>query len=332
MTDVLAARPKLPPDWIDLAVGEAYVVKQALAQQLDIHTPPVLVSEDLEYPHPAGYEPLIELLQQWFIEEKILITNGAKQALGAMAYALNKMGKTTISLPSPYWCLLPPILKAHGLRCFPNADAHLLVLPNNPDNAIPSSETIDALLKQGKPVIHDAAYYNHIYLPADYVLHPIGDVQIHSMSKYLGMSGLRVGVAVCTNRDFYRLMLEYIEMMTVGVSIASQKLVYRILKSLYENEGVCSAFEATARTSLLRAKHCFDKADRSVLEPSTNLTASPGMFAWMRCKRPEVLKRAKIHVPDGSHFGKEGFVRINLAVKPETLEQAVERINQAAKE
>jgi len=43
------------------------------------------------------------------------------------------------------------------------------------------------------------------------------------------------------------------------------------------------------------------------------------------------LKKAKIFVPDGKHFGQEGFVRLNLAVDRKVLQQTVERINAAVK-
>jgi aspartate/methionine/tyrosine aminotransferase len=335
--ELLEAKPAIPTGTLNLAVGEATLVKHALAQHFDIHEVPHLFTEDLDYPDPSGYQPLVELLQAKY-GDRVLITNGAKQALGAVAYALVKMDKRTLGLATPYWCLFPPMMKAHNIyQCMTGKDrdlaqAQLVASPNNPDNHLLSAAQIETLKGLNVPIIHDAVYHNHIYLPATQQLHRFGNVRLYSASKAFGISGIRIGWAVCDDPDFYPLMREYIEMMTVGVSVPAQKLVYRLLKSMLEDDRRCSAFESTARNSLMRARYTFAEVDRSVLDIPSDFRQSNGMFGWFKCLRSEVLEKAKVLVPDGKHFGQEGYVRINLAVKPEILQQAVERINSAAKE
>jgi aspartate/methionine/tyrosine aminotransferase len=332
MTDMLLAKPKLPADWIDLSVGEAVLVRQALSKHFEFPFYK-LTDHEYEYPDPSGYKPLVGLLEEQY-KAPVVITNGAKQGLGAIAYALHKMGKRSIGLGPIYWCLLPPLMSAHGLTCrfddYISADAQLLVLPNNPDNSIAGLEVESRLASMGLPLIHDAVYYNHIYLPAEYPLTQIGDVQLYSASKAMGLSGLRVGWAVCPNSDFYALVREYVEMMTVGVSIASQKAVYGLLRAMQECPEKQLAFEADARHALKEAKKTLVKINPTVLDIPKDLPEQPGMFAFVQCKRPDVLKAAKISVPDGKHFGKEGHIRINLAVEAKTLQEAVERINRCA--
>jgi aspartate/methionine/tyrosine aminotransferase len=330
MTDMLLAKPKLPADWIDLSVGEAVLVRQALSKHFEFPFYK-LTDHEYEYPDPSGYKPLVGLLEEQY-KAPVVITNGAKQGLGSIAYALHKMGKRSIGLGPIYWCLLPPVMHCHGLTCefdpLLPSDAQLLVLPNNPDNSLDTSEREWAF--EGVPLIHDAVYYNHLYLPADYPLPPIGDIQLFSASKYLGLSGLRVGWAVCPNSDFYGLIREYVEMTTVGVSIASQKAVYGLLRAMQECPEKQLAFEADARHALKEAKKTLVKINPTVLDIPKDLPEQPGMFAFVQCKRPDVLKAAKISVPDGKHFGKEGHIRINLAVEAKTLQEAVERINRCA--
>ena len=332
MTDLLLAKRKLSTEHIDLAVGEAAVVKQSLAKYFDIYEVPRLSIEDLEYPDPAGYAPLVELLQDKY-GGQIVITNGAKQGLGASFYSLLKMGKQSIGLETPYWCLFHPLMKAHGIsNCITgekreHAKAQLAVSPNNPDNYVLSVAQIENLKGLGVPIIHDAVYNSHIYLPPDQQLHQFGNVRLYSASKNFGLSGLRIGWVACDDPDFYALVREYVEMMTVGVSIASQKAVYGLLRAMQEKPEQQLAFEADARQALKQAKQTLTKVNSSVLDIPKDLPEHPGMFAFVRCMRPEVLQEAKISVPDGKHFGKEGYIRINLAVEAKVLQEAVERIN-----
>ena len=80
MSDMLLAKPKLPPDWIDVSVGEPYLVRDNLVNifQIGDEFRNVNVSSaDMVYPYPTGYQPLVR-----FLEEKhgarVIITNGAK--------------------------------------------------------------------------------------------------------------------------------------------------------------------------------------------------------------------------------------------------------------
>src|SRR5271165_7058946 len=141
MSNLLLAIPKLDPSWIDLSVGEAHIVRDALFTTLDLYRSQNQLSVNLysnnkcEYQPPTGYPPLVK-----FLEDKhrapVVITNGAKQGLGAVSYALHKMGKKKLAMKCPWWALIPPLVKAHGLEAVcddcNDYDAYLAVLPNNP--------------------------------------------------------------------------------------------------------------------------------------------------------------------------------------------------------
>ncbi len=142
MSDILLAKPKLPDGWIDVSVGEPHVVREVLRKYFKLDS----IGQDhpdhyWEYPNPIGYPPLVKAL-----EEKhgypVIITNGAKQALGATFYALKKMGKETVGMMEPYWALIPPLVEMHGLKpaigVHPfNIDSFLALAPNNPNGHFP---------------------------------------------------------------------------------------------------------------------------------------------------------------------------------------------------
>src|SRR5579885_2094200 len=261
MTDLLLAKPELSPDFIDLSVGEANIVRHnffryfpqfcnsnilGLNQDLSIN--------DLEYQPPSGFKPLVKLLEEKH-KAPVVITNGAKQALAAAFYALKKRGFVSVCLQPIHWCLLPALAKSKGLGVVfrePNDDvacfmAYLLVAPGNPNAYAPSYADLKKIEKRfnkhNSPLIHDGAYFTHSFLPEDYELGPIGNVQIFSFSKMLGISSARGGYAVCYDKDFYKDMVEYVEMDTVGVSIFSQQFIYSALKEMQNKPEDTKKFE-----------------------------------------------------------------------------------------
>lgn len=339
MSDILLAKPKLPPDWIDVSVGEPHLVKDTLIKVFQIegefkiaHLKP----DELIYPNPAGYPPLVKHLEDKY-GAPVIITNGAKQALGATFYALKKLGHNFCYEKSPHWALIPPLAQMHGVAMVHQPVEgtplpFLLLSPNNPDGHSESPAELLELSKKYKeanvPLIHDAAYYTHIYLPETHTMPVIGDVQIYSISKMLGLSGLRVGYAVCRNLEFYKLIQEYMEAMTVGVSSASQTWLFDLLDRRMRSyptlvqrfEGLCSmALEANKKLCL--------QIDPEVLEVPKDFPSTPGMFGWFKVGNKANFEKSKINFIDGALFGVPGMVRMNLAFHQERMEEIVRRLN-----
>ena len=333
MTDILLAKPNLPHQWLDWSVGEAHVVKEALFKTFDIKSSylvHLLPNKKSEYPPPAGYEPLVKLLEDKY-QAPVIITNGAKQALGATFYALNKMGIAKLGMRTPYWALIPPIANAHGLQIADKYDAYLAILPNNPDGFMFDYDYAKYLSdyhkELGIPFIHDAAYYTPIYLPEGFNLGPLGDLQIYSMSKMYGLSGIRVGYVVCTNRDYYCRIKEYIEMMTVGVSTVSQDIAYSLLRELWGNPDGERTFVSEAKKQLYVAKALCKTIRKDILDVPEDVVNIPGIFGWFS-KGPNCdFERAKIHTVSGKLFGDESMVRLNLGLPTDILIEAIERLN-----
>lgn len=331
MIDILLAKPNLAADVIDTSVGEAHVVRDALLSVFDVSDCDLpKVPSLFEYLPPQGYKPLVQLLEKKY-QAPVIITNGAKNALGAVFYALKQMSKNNVYLPSPYWALIPPLMDMHGIGYSheeSDTDSYLCVAPNNPDGSMPDLETLANSAKQsGKPFIHDSVYFNHIYLPKSYLLKQYGDVQIYSSSKSFGLSALRVGWVVCHHPEIYKLMLQYMEHMTVGVSIVSQIFLYNLLNTMHGYPTLTEKFEALAASALRDNKLLIKQVDPEVLEVPSNMEDINGMFLWARIKDYSILERAKIHAIDGKYFGAEGYVRINLALPKDQIQEIVQRLN-----
>lgn len=341
MNDLLLAKPNLPEGWIDTTIGEPHLVRANLLKIFHLSGElkmGYLKDTDLIYPDPVGFKPLVQHLEDKH-KAPIIITNGAKQGLGASFYALKKMGHNYCAMKSPYWALIPPLATMYGIEMvepgMPDVSwmlPYLLLSPNNPDGHCESAEQLLEISQQFKeknlPLIHDAAYYTHIYLPATHLLPPIGDVQIYSISKMFGLSGLRVGYVVCHNTDYYKLIKEYMEAMTVGVSINSQTWIHNLLDhQMRSYPSTLESFEGTCSLELEHNKKLCLQIDPEVLEVPSNLLEIPGMFGWFKVGPKANFEKAKINVIDGALFGGPGMIRMNLAIFPDQMEEVVKRLN-----
>lgn len=339
MSDILLAKPILPPDFIDVSVGEPHVVREKLFEVFDCSVYELPQTKNMyEYPPPQGYGPLVKLLEDKH-GAPVIITNGAKQALGATFYTLKKLGFLSIGMKLPYWALIPPLAEVHGLECrfqepdlsLPFKPPYLLLGPNNPDGQCAASSELKDLAHQYKdanvPFIHDAAYYTHTYLPTSYKLEQFGDVQIYSFSKSLGLSGLRLGYVVCPNIEFYNHIKYYMETMTVGCSIVSQMFLHDLLHRMHGYPTLEQAFESRSAMALDESKNIIKQVSAEILEIDPNIGNIPGMFGWFKVGPKADFLKSKVNFIDGALFGVPGMVRMNLAFNKETMEEIVKRLN-----
>lgn len=331
---MLLVKQNHDPDVIDCAIGEAELVRNNLFEQFDygiLRAP--TYHDDYSYPSPNGFKPLVEMLEDKH-NASVVITNGAKQAIGASMYCLHKLGYQTYSMRTPYWALIPPLGDMHGMKFVDMSqeyDSFLYVGPNNPDGHVINSDALLGFDREARsimPLIHDAVYFSHIYLPRSYTLHDIGDVAIHSASKYLGLSSLRIGYMVCHNKKFYTLAMEYMEAMTVGVSINSQSLYYNILKQMKRFPNVTERFENKSAIQLFENKREFNKlTNHKALDLKFGFEEQYGMFLFAETSDINLFEKAKIKVADGKYFGAPGKVRLNIGLSPEQIKEVVRRLN-----
>lgn len=325
---------------IDLRVGEPRCIRDVTCRLFGLDNYSLRTNlNDWEY-QSKGYAPLVRLLEDKH-NAPVVITNGANQALYAAMCAAKAMGCKNVGFRRPYWTRFPEIANRVKLSystfsddtlgvATPGIDCYLITVPNNPDGFVPKLEilrSISETLKGRRPFIHDAAYYTRSYLPVDHPIEPIGDMQIFSASKAYGLSSLRVGYVVCHNTSFYQKLLEYVELMTVGVSVVSQQLFLHILKREVEVTALQSEFEQLTREELKKAKLAFKKINPSLVSIPENLERTCGMFAWVKPKMLNLFERANIAVLSGEKFGGYENVRVNLAAGLPVINEAVNRLN-----
>ena len=342
MTDILLAKPILPDGWLDCSVGEPHVVRENLIKVFDLSVYELpQVPHLYEYPEPMGYRPLVKLLEDKH-HAPVIITNGAKQGLGACFFALKQMGKEDVLMRQPYWALIPPLAKMHGLDCVfddasnfsgnvPAADSVLCLSPNNPDGWTISNDGMKAMAQtlhdEGIPFIHDAAYFTPCYIPDSTIFPVFGDAQIYSISKMLGLSGLRIGYVVCHSAEFYKWILHYMENMTVGVSTVSQVFLYDLMRRMNAYPTLTQQFEGQSFLDLQQSKKIVKQIDPQVLEVPTDIEQTPGMFLWAKVGPKADFNKSKVNVIAGDLFGAPGFVRMNLAFQQDQMQEIVNRLN-----
>lgn len=337
------AKSRLLPGFIDLGIGEPHVLREEALRHYDLTSVPFTGLRSVwEYAPPFGYEPLVRRLEEEH-GTRVVVTVGAKQGLAAAMHALSRRGHRSIGLGVPYWASLPSIARSVGLDPIAtshsspsDADSFLMVSPNNPDGGfLDYSRSVDLcerLSGLGIPVVHDAAYYNHAHLPKSAVLGPLGDMQVFSCSKSLGLSGLRLGYVVCHDRSYYDDVAGYVESTTAGVSTASQRILLRVLEAEEVKPWLRVRFHDSVRSRLEMARELVAEALRpDVVRFVRDPRDAPGMFAWGALADGVSPESAGVNVMHGSHFGSPGMVRINLAVPLPELAEAVLRLNGLAR-
>jgi aspartate/methionine/tyrosine aminotransferase len=338
MTHDPLIRKTLAPDVIDLCVGEAHLIRKALVETFPLELFTLRdVDVHCDYQQPEGYPPLVELLEARH-GAPVVITSGAKQGLAACFYAAKCMGVTGVTMRAPYWSQMPAAVEIMGLTPVFDDEpergcAHLLVSPNNPDGYITSPEHARLMRSRcaafGVPLIHDAAYHTPTYTNDAVRTDPLpelSDTSVWSAAKMYGLSGLRVGWVACKDPAFKQHVCEYVEATTVGVSLLSQKVIHHIITYDARASQARERFHQRARNLLANARATVAGIDPGVLDTS-GVTQSNGMFGWFKVGPKFDADRARIHVAPGVAFGYPDRVRLNIAVEPELLREAVKRLN-----
>jgi aspartate/methionine/tyrosine aminotransferase len=316
------------PGGFNLAVGEPFFLQQVYGKLY-----PRAVYGKMTYPVLNGEPDLLNLLKARFSGQHVVVTNGAKQAILACAYALRvKYNKTFMTHEAPYWPTYPTMADMSKLDFRagdfePEGALRVITAPNNPDGSLSNRPYMEY-------DIWDAAYASPIY-GWDYLV-PWHKMSVWSAAKLFGPSGYRIGWVATGDPELARLASEYVEKTTSGVSLPSQRLLYGLLFNLNTlTHAERQKYEAQARAYLLENRSTLALRLGSYFSEMKGLPDSGrGMFAWVKAKDPEhfrkLLDAAKVKVVSGEFCGgEEGWFRISLGVLPETLKEAASAIQDA---
>ena len=209
----------------------------------------------LGYSSPQGLPALREIIASGYPSlsaDNILIFSGACEAIYVGIQALLRPGDHTIVVTPCYqslksvaaniadvtevplrfeenWQLYPERIEA-AIR--PNTRLLVINFPNNPTGALPSQETINALIEiarqRGIRIVSDEVYRLMEFDPAER-LAPIASLYEHgisvgSMSKAYGLPGLRIGWIATTDTSLISAMLSSRHYTTICPNATSEAL------------------------------------------------------------------------------------------------------------
>lgn len=297
---------------------------------------------------------------------QILVSSGAKQTIYNLCMAVLDPGDEAI-IPAPYWVSYPDmVLLADGLPVTPLAGAsqgykitprqlaaainpktRLLLLnsPCNPTGAAYTRAELQALgkvlLEHPRIVIGTDDMYEKIYWGAEpfcSLLTAVPElynrtVTINGVSKAYAMTGWRLGY--CGGpKEIIAAMATIQGQSTSNASSIAQKAAVVALNG----DQSCVA----EMTQAFKARHDFIVAGLNGLPGVSCVPGAGTFYAFADVSRAitacgcrddgefteMLLERAGVAVVAGSPFGAPGHIRLSFACSMQTLEKALERINQ----
>jgi aspartate/methionine/tyrosine aminotransferase len=328
-------RDTLPDGWLDLGIGEARLIRRALENTLGLDFLLRSTDDELDYQPMQGNADLLSEAERLH-KAPCVATCGAKQAVFAALMVAKARGCNVVGMRAPAW---PPLvhtvlsLGMHVTFCDPGAyasyDCFLLVSPNNPDgyeHPMTQALTLDQQLRAaGKFLIHDAAYACVPY--TDEPCPTIGDVQVVSVSKRFGLSGLRVGWAVARDESTFSALGDAVETISAGVCGTAQGAVAKLLKRLRLNPRLASLYQDECRAGLEQSRELALQFDPQVLEVDARQITC-GAFAWCKKGPRYDMEKLKVRLVDGASYGSPSHVRVNLVGELHDVRELTRRTHQ----
>lgn len=314
------------PGGYNLAVGEPFFLQQVYG-----HVYPKEFWGHVRYPPMNGEAELLAILKLRMNGQHVVVTNGAKQAIQACAYALRKhFNVEYLTTQAPYWPTYPTMAEMSRLEFFESDldgghggyTARVLTAPNNPDGSM--------LYGTRQWDIWDAAYASPIY-GWDYQV-PWHKMSVWSAAKLFGLSGYRIGWLATPDPELAKYAAEYVEKTTSGVSLPSQRLLHQFLFSLETHDK--KQLQSEARALLISTNVAFMRLAPYFSEMKGFPETFSGMFAWVKPRDPEHFRKlldiAKVKVVGGQFCGGHpDWIRVSLGVLPQTMAEAVSAIQDA---
>lgn len=309
--------------------GEPYCVRECLEHyyRKKNYMVPIQIKK-AGYSSAEGDPVLISLIKQ-FIKyttginyKHILITHGTTGAINIALRVLAKEGKDTCYTHQYYFPYYPHIIsKNHyqhkkGLGIYHEENLSyknaigLVDSPSNPDGSL--------LLytDNTNSILWDSVYHNQIFINSIPVI-PDHRANCGSLSKFLGLTGLRVGwIATNNDLDFQKFTEENLYE-NCTMSFYSQDLAIDILQSVdLDNFTKAAKYRINNNRELFdRVKYLFDNQE----------VPENGMFypAWASTHTCQLLDKLEISYVQLDEVGKDKLLRFNLAQLNEITKKAV---------
>jgi len=313
----------------DLSWGCPVIVRQALAETLGDH---FLTNNNsiasLGYTSHLGSLKLIEQMKDLAQRlsghrpKHLVVTCGATGALNAALYALKDTVVEFVVTDNRYYPIIPKIITVAGLDMInrdqkeklvkngygENKMLSLVASPSAPEGLICPFESVD---------IYDAAYASRTYgkpggTPAKYKL------MCGSLSKILGLSGLRLGWASTDDDILYNYLSRYAIASYAGLPSVSMAIAEDVLDRLNLDR-----FEIKSSNYLDDNR---GEMQRLLDRFGQDTVPTRGMFATLQLGKAErkALMKAGIKWQCGSSWGADSdWARLSLGQTREVVRAAV---------
>lgn len=319
---------------LDMSWGEPIVIRQALIETLGnrFALAPRLLSAMSYTPH-HGFEQLSERMK--YLAERqsghrpkfLFVTNGASGAINAALHALKTQRTDWVVTDKRYYPFIPKMVyqadmimidrdrkefltnKENG--CGENNFLSLDASPSNPEGLVSPFSSVD---------IWDAAYASKTYssgghTPSKY------KVMCGSISKTLGLPGLRLGWVSTDSEDIASSLGHYVSNTYVGLSSVSQGIAEEVLQSIDLDK-----FEDRASGYLNDNRF---EVQKILTKFGQGSVPTRGMFALVQLGKAEraALKRANVKWQCGSSWGEDdSWARLSLGQSREVVRLAVKEV------
>ncbi len=330
----------------------------------------MLSSGEVRYAPPDGIPALKKAIIRYTEEhynrlvtpENVIVSNGAKQAIMVLLYAILDPHEEVI-FPAPYWVSYPEMVKLAGGAPVvvtpkdgsfhptveevadavgPYTKAILINSPNNPSGVVYSAAFIAEIVqfceKKGLYLIMDDTYNRLVfdgqapincYDFANDHTETSNLVVVNCVSKMYAMTGFRIGWAV-GSRDVIKAMTNIQSQPTSGPSVPAQWAAVGALNGVQSSiESLRVTLENNRNVMVARFK-AFNGV--SVTKPGGTFYCFPDFSAYMRDSQKLarlLLDKVRVVTVPGREFGMEGHLRISFCGSTKEIVEGVERIKWA---
>lgn len=298
-----------------------------------------------------------------YAENEVLVTVGGSEAIDLCIRALICEGDEVL-IPEPcFVCYDPCVRLAHGVpvpivteekddfiltpeklkeKITPRTKLLVLPYPNNPTGAIMTKAQLEAIAEVLKDtniaILSDEIYAELTYSEKHCSIANIPGMKertiiVSGFSKTYAMTGWRLGYAAA-NSELIKMMTKIHQFAIMSAPTNSQYAAIEALKNGDEDIAeMASQYDERRRFLIDRLNgmglHCFEAKGAFYVFPSIQST---GLSSEEFCN--QFLAKKKVAVIPGTAFGNsgEGYVRISYAYSIETIQKAMDRLEEFLQE